>query len=169
MGLDMYAYAIKANVVGPEPTDVDAYTAARVAVGFTPLASGELNKLSIDEQNQYWDKEQAAKDEAVECGVFVPKLAYWRKFNALHAWMEALYYAKGGKSNSFNCVTVRIDVADLDKLEADAKTGNLKPAAGFFWGEQEIYPEDLEDLAKFIADARKAIVDGYAVYYDSWW
>ena len=30
-------------------------------------------------------------------------IAYWRKFNHLHGWMEKLYREKGGKCEVFNC------------------------------------------------------------------
>jgi len=45
----------------------------------------------------------------------------------------------------------------------------LQPIEGFFFGEQTIYPEQLESVATFIAKARQALADGNAVYYDSWW
>ena len=95
------------------------------------------------------------------------ELFYWRKFNALHGWMERLYRTKGGAKASFNCTTVRLTNEDLDRLEREAST--LQPVEGFFFGEQTIYPEDLESVALFIAKARQALADGQAVYYDSWW
>jgi hypothetical protein len=102
----------------------------------------------------------ALGDNAVE-------LFYWRKFNALHGWMEQLYRSKKGLRVDFNCTTVRLTNEDLDRLEREAN--NLQPVAGFFFGEQTIYPEDLEDVATFIAKAREALAGGKAVYYDSWW
>ena len=97
------------------------------------------------------------------------ELFYWRKFNALHGWMENLYRLKGGTAVSFNCNTVRLDAKDLDRLEMDTGNNKLVPVNGFFFGEQTIYPEDLESIALFIAKARQALADGKAVYYDSWW
>lgn len=97
------------------------------------------------------------------------ELFYWRKFNALHGWMEDLYRMKGGTAVSFNCNTVRLDAKDLDRLEMDTGNNKLVPINGFFFGEQTIYPEDLESVTAFIAKARKALADGKAVYYDSWW
>jgi hypothetical protein len=97
------------------------------------------------------------------------ELYYWRKFNALHGWMENLYRLKGGAKASFNCTTVRLDAKDLDRLEMDTGNNKLVPINGFFFGEQTIYPEDLESVALFIAKARQALADGNAVYYDSWW
>ena len=97
------------------------------------------------------------------------ELFYWRKFNALHAWMEDLYRIKGGTAVSFNCNTVRLDAKDLDQLEMDTVNNKLVPVNGFFFGEQTLYPEDIESIADFIAKAREALDYGKAVYYDSWW
>ena len=97
------------------------------------------------------------------------ELYYWRKFNALHGWMEDLYRLKGGTALSFNCNTVRLDAKDLDRLEMDTGNNKLVPINGFFFGEQTVYPEQLESVADFIAKAREALDYGRAVYYDSWW
>lgn len=96
------------------------------------------------------------------------EICYWRKFNALHGWMEDLYRLKGGSKDSFNCTTVRLTANDLDRLEMDAGQNKLVPRNGFF-GSQEIYPEDLESVADFVKVAREAIAEGKAVFYDSWW
>ena len=97
------------------------------------------------------------------------KLYYWRKFNALHGWMEDLYRLKGGTAESFNCNTVRLDAKDLDRLEMDTGNNKLVPINGFFFGDQEIYPEQLESVAVFIARARDALAEGKTCWYDSWW
>jgi hypothetical protein len=102
----------------------------------------------------------ALGDNAVE-------LFYWRKFNALHGWMEQLYRSKKGLRVDFNCTTVRLTSEDLDRLEREAN--NLQPVAGFFFGEQTLYPEQLESVADFIAKAREALADGKTCWYDSWW
>lgn len=96
-------------------------------------------------------------------------LAYWRKFNALHGWMEELYKNRGGPKESFNCAPIRLHLEDLDQLQRDIGENKLKPVSGFFFGEQEIYPEDIASTMKFIFEAREAIKQGDAVYYDSWW
>lgn len=96
------------------------------------------------------------------------EFAYWRKFNNLHRWMADLYFKKGGKNESFNCDTVRLMPEDLDRLWAEAET--LKPASGFFWGdEDEMTPEAVEEVRSFVTKAREEIADGRAVIYDSWW
>ena len=104
----------------------------------------------------------ALGDDALE-------ICYWRKFNALHGWMEDLYRQKRGLRHDFNCTTLRLDLADLDRLEMDTGNNKLVPINGFFFGAQEIYPEDLESVATFVKVARQAIADGKAVFYDSWW
>ena len=81
MGLDMYAYTMRAEFVGDRQTDVMPTT---------------------DEE-----REQAELTE----------IAYWRKFNHLHGWMENLYREKGGQENIFNCRTVRLELEDLERLE----------------------------------------------------
>jgi hypothetical protein len=96
-------------------------------------------------------------------------LAYWRKFNALHGWMRELYKDRGGPSKEFNCAPLRLHPEDLDQLEEDLNNNALQPVSGFFFGEQEIYPEDVESTKAFIRDARQAHADGFDVYYDSWW
>ena len=95
--------------------------------------------------------------------------AYWRKFNHLHGWMEELYREKGGSQEVFNCCTVRLELEDLARLEADLNGDKLKYTPGFFFGDDEIYPEDIEEIKAFIEKSRAAISAGLAVFYDSWW
>lgn len=96
------------------------------------------------------------------------EFAYWSKFNNLHQWMQELYYKKGGKQTSFNCTTVRLMPADLDKLWDAAP--DLKPKSGFFLGDEaEMTQEDVDEVREFVTKARAAIAEGKAVVYDSWW
>ena len=94
------------------------------------------------------------------------ELHYWRKHPNLHGWMAELYTAKGGKQD-FNCAPVVLAPADLDRLEADIRAGNLPHTAGFFFGKTD-GSETADDLT-FIAKARAAIANGKTVFYDSWW
>lgn len=95
------------------------------------------------------------------------EIFYWRKHPDLHGWMENLYYEKGGNADSFNCVNVFLTLDDLDRLEDDVLNENLEKTTGFFFGESD--PSRKKDDLKFIRMARKAIDDGYEVYYTSWW
>ena len=126
MGLDMYAFTVKAESFGDRVVDA------------------------------------VLDDDAMQ-------ISYWRKFNALHGWMEDLYHLKGGSKDSFNCTTVRLTDSDLDRLEMDTGNNKLVPVNGFFFGAQEIDSEDLESVAVFVKTAREAIANGKAVFYDSWW
>lgn len=97
------------------------------------------------------------------------EIAYWRKFNHLHGWMENLYREKGGQEEIFNCRTVRLELEDLARLEQALKNDELKHTPGFFFGGEEIYAEDIKATNAFIATARDAIQNGLTVFYDSWW
>lgn len=97
------------------------------------------------------------------------KLAYWRKFNHLHGWMEKLYRTKGGMEESFNCTTVRLNEDDLNSLEQALLNDKLEATSGFFFGDPELHQEDVNTTIQFIKDARQAIKDDMAVFYDSWW
>ena len=97
------------------------------------------------------------------------ELYYWRKFNALHCWMEDLYYSKGGKSQEFNCDNVQLTADDLDDLEEVLKKGLLRPVDGFFFGSQTVEAYQIESASEFIVKARAAIAEGLTVYYTPWW
>ena len=73
------------------------------------------------------------------------QFAYWRKF------------------------TVRLELEDLERLEADLNEEKLEHTPGFFFGDSQIYPDDITETKTFIANARLAIAEGRAVFYDSWW
>lgn len=110
---------------------------------------------------------EVARNEEGDCPS-LQEIAYWRKFNALHGWMENLYRSKGG-TETFNCVKLRLTEDDLLSLQKTIAEGMLKPTEGFFFGAQEVYPEDVQEALKFIATARGEMASGRVVYYDSWW
>lgn len=98
------------------------------------------------------------------------EIAYWRKFNALHGWMEDLWRSQNPEDErSFNCIDLHLTSADLLQLSEDIGNNALKPREGFFFGNQEIYPEHIESTVKFITDAFEAIEAGRVVFYTSWW
>ena len=119
------------------------------------------------------------------------ELAYWRKHNRLHGYMEQLWIDKG-KPNApadeenpmgdFTCVPVRLTLSDLEQLEAHIHNKVLPETGGFFFGNDSYewtdedgnpFPEGdyhyKETDLQFIQDAREAIEEGKEVYYDSWW
>jgi hypothetical protein len=118
------------------------------------------------------------------------ELAYWRKHNRLHGWMQDLWMDRG-KPNApeeespmgdFNCIPVRLTLSDIEQLEAHIIDKKLPETGGFFFGGDSFDWDDengkpfkdgdyhyKETDLKFIEDARKAIAEGKEVYYDSWW
>ena len=96
-------------------------------------------------------------------------IAYWRKFNHLHGWMATLYAEKGGSVDPLNCANVRLNADDLDRLEQMLNEGALEHMSGFFFGDEEIHPDDIADTREFITQARAALADDLAVFYDCWW
>lgn len=134
MGLDMYAYRVKQELLGDAQVDLEEL-----------LFEEGQTKDGVDRE-----------------------FAYWRKFNALHGWMHALYERKGGKDEEFNCNTVRLNEEDLDTLEAEVDS--LVPVSGFFFGPTDpVTEEEKQEVRYFITKSREAIAEGDAVIYDSWW
>ena len=93
-------------------------------------------------------------------------LAYWRKFNALHGWMEKLYNGLGGE-DQFNCIPLRLTPEIIDALEKDIE--HLSPIPGFFFGPQEYTEDDKDEVRNFISNCRGIFASGDEVYYVSWW
>lgn len=107
----------------------------------------------LQDEDGNWDKEY--------------ELAYWRKHPNLQGYMENLWRQNGGEG-VFNCSEVELQDTCLDELERTVKTSKLPSTEGFFFGpdsDEEYYNEDLQ----FIANARKALADGYRIMYTSWW
>ena len=90
--------------------------------------------------------------------------AHWKNFYCLHAWMAALYYKKGG-SGHFNGDLVRLELADLERLEKAMMNGEFKAVCA----DEELFSDDIDEIMNFISRSRKVISEGYAVFYDSWW
>ena len=102
-----------------------------------------------------------------ECGEQeAQEFFYWRKHPNMHGLMEAIYRAKGGVEE-FNCVNVQLTGADLDLIEKTVNDDALPETSGFFFGQS--YAEDkIKDL-EFIKEARKALEEGFTIWYSSWW
>ena len=100
------------------------------------------------------------------------ELAYWRKHNRLHGWMEELWREKTGKEGVFNCEEVILELEDIINLEKIILNNELPESKGFYFGDdsyenyEDFYKED--DL-KFIKESKQAIEEGDEVVYTSWW
>jgi hypothetical protein len=109
------------------------------------------------------------------------EIAYWRKHNRLHGWMEQLWEDRGRpyegslddvEDRSFNCIELEITLDDLEQLEVDINNKLLPETGGFFFGNDsyENYQQYHEERdLNFIMEAREAITNGQKVYYDSSW
>jgi hypothetical protein len=127
--------------------------------------------MGLDQYAYYCDAE-ALGDAKVDFQVDeldATEFCYWRKHPDLHGWMEKLYRDKGGTDESFNCTQVRLDINDLDLLEADLKSLSLPTTTGFFFGKSSYDEWAIERDLEFIRNARNHILHGRAVYYTSWW
>ena len=165
MGLDMYAYKIRKDLI-PENQEINIKPSACIAkqAGLEPLPITHTEA----ERQAHNKAEDLAVRQAQETGIADLNFWYWRKFNHLHGWMHQLYVAKGGEGD-FNCDTVLVTAEDFDALEKAVNEGTLVATSGFFFGGETLYPEDVESLKKFIAASREAMEQGYAILYDSWW
>ena len=95
------------------------------------------------------------------------ELAYRRKHSSLHGFFHNLWQSKGNVG-SFNGDELELTLDDLVDLELAIKTRSLPPTSGFFFGnpsDEHYHDTDLQ----FVADARRAINEGYRVFYNSSW
>ena len=108
------------------------------------------------------------------------EIAYFRKNNALHGWMEALWVSKGrpfpgtekcGNTETlFNCIPLELSEDDLIKLGQDAKEYNLPETQGFFFGSDSSQNQHhMDNVLEFVDVGLKAIQEGYEIAYNSWW
>ena len=109
-----------------------------------------------------------AVEQGKELDLEQPPFKYWRKNNALHGWMEALYGEKGG-DEEFNCVPVHLEFQDLEKLREDILAYRLKPTEGFFFGAQIYTEEEKADDLEFVREAMELIAAGQDIYYYAWY
>lgn len=97
------------------------------------------------------------------------EITYWRKHPNLQGWMEQLWLEKENPEvKEFNCVSVELNLDDLNKLEVAVRNYELPETSGFFFGNNaDVYYKD-EDL-EFIQKAKQAIENGLSVRYSSSW
>lgn len=102
------------------------------------------------------------------------EIAYWRKHNRLHGWMEKLAIKKGIVDNplEFNCVDLPLSKEDLQVLQGVIIGKELPETKGFFFSsdsydQYDVYRRDTD--LKFLAQAIAAVESGAEVVYDSWW
>jgi hypothetical protein len=61
----------------------------------------------------------------------------------------------------------------LNKLEEDIKKDSLPKTEGFFYGDDSYTWKERDEMKQydlqFVANARKAIIEGYDIVYSCWW
>ena len=146
MGLDQYLY----RTINPDlPVDdsEDAYNLASVSFGEITWGEGE------DHPQSYANfKRHLATFTNIE------QVAQWRKFNALHLWMERNCF--GGEES--NCDRIPVNLEQLaglqvtcERVAADPSLGedNLPTGGRFFFGStdyDEWYVKDCEETAELL-------------------
>jgi hypothetical protein len=101
------------------------------------------------------------------------ELAYWRKHNRLQGWFEREYFKAHPNDTDFNCKDFYLNEELLNKLEEDIKKDSLPKTEGFFYGDDSYSWEERDEMKQydlqFVANARKAIKEGYDIVYSCWW
>jgi hypothetical protein len=124
--------------------------------------------------DEYYEDENYEKAEDDPTKLTKPtELAYWRKHPNLQGWMERLWLEKNPGADEetdyvFNGVQLELTWEDLDRLEADVKSGNLPKTKGFFFGDNSDDHYKQDDLY-FIQKAKAEVFLGLKVFYNSSW
>jgi hypothetical protein len=119
----------------------------------------------------YEKAEIDSKGQLLNQEVEQEELGYFRKVNWLQHWMQQNYATETGITDpdEFNCVHVVLTRERLLDLQADILDGNLQVTTGFFFGQQEIYPEQKQYVLEVIAKALFEVSQGKICSYSSWW
>jgi len=146
-------------------------------------------------REEAWDARSSSPEQGPGPDDTEALIASWRKHNRLHGWMENLWESRGRPNwdgekkplGDFNNTPLELTWTDIEQLEAHVLNKELPETLGFFFGEDSFtdFESDEEDSdgappAKnsyyyknadliFIANARRALQEGKAVFYDSWW
>lgn len=125
--------------------------------------------MGLDMYAYFVEKENAISD--TDCNLTYEQVEnfYWRKNHRLHNWMEKLWETKTGNTDrkDFNCKKIRLSMKDIDELEKAIKTWKIDDSEPFSFDK---YTSNMKEHdLQFCYEAKKAIKDRYAVYYDSWW
>ena len=125
--------------------------------------------MGLDMYAFFVEKKDAISDEKCRLAYGQVEDYYWRKDYNLHDWIEKLWEKRTGNTdrNNFNCVQIRLYKEDIEGLEKAINTWKIDDSEPFSFDK---YTSNMKkhDL-QFCQEAKKAIKDGYAVYYDSWW
>ena len=87
----------------------------------------------------------------------------------LHDCSEKLWEKRKENTDSskFNCVKIRLYKEDIEELEKAINSWEIDDSEPFSYSKYMSHMRE-HDL-RFCHEAKEAIEDGYAIYYDSWW
>ena len=125
--------------------------------------------MGLDMYAFFVKKEDAINDEKCRLAYGQVEDYYWRKDYNLHDWIEKLWEKRTGNTDrsNFNCVQIRLYKEDIEGLEKVINTWKIDNSEPFSFKK---YTSNMKEHdLQFCQEAKKAIKDGYAVYYDSWW
>ena len=99
------------------------------------------------------------------------EIAYYRKVNWLHNWMQQQYAKETGitDASEFNCVHLVMTKERLMQLQEDIIANNIAAVSGFFFGQPGIYPEQKQRVLEDIGKCLFELSNGKIVSYSSWW
>ena len=125
--------------------------------------------MGLDMYAYFVEKENAISDEKCRLEYGQDEDFYWRKNYQLHDWMEKLWEKRTGSTDSskFNCAKIRLYKEDIEELEKAINSWKVDDSEPFSYSKYMSHMRE-HDL-RFCYEAKEAIEDGYAVYYDSWW
>ncbi len=97
------------------------------------------------------------------------EIAYWRKHNALHGWMQKLYISKGGKGD-MEYGPLELSSGDVKSLGYDVENDLLPETQGFFFGHDSRFDEHKKEITlSFVDTAESKIADGQKIFYSCSW
>ena len=106
------------------------------------------------------EEEEEAENETRE------ELWYGRKENEIHGWMQQ---HSGIPAKEFNCEPLPLTPELMDQFEQDLQQGKLQYTPGFFFGGPGTPDQINQAAVELINATRKALLEGKAPYYFSWW
>jgi len=181
MGLDQYAFS-----VGPKPGATDFYYPGEeppVELAYWrkhPNLEGWMEKLfNYKADAQWYEGRTEFSDEVIMNAIPIEENEITPELQSMFVNDEEMNarvkeeqtmsrVINSSKRRVFNCQPIRLNNADLDQLEMHVRNGTLPKTQGFFFGEDSDESYRDQDL-EFIEKARKAIFEGFDVYYFSWW
>lgn len=100
------------------------------------------------------------------------EIAYWRKHNRLHGYMERIWIAKQPKeiqAPDFNCIPLELSKQNIDNIIAALVHETMPPQQGFFFGFDSYNPEQYKKDIALFQECLGLQEQGWTIIYNSWW